>query len=151
MAAESKTAAPASVSLRLRAEDGEDLAVISAILQDSLVAVGDIAYLPEERRFVLIANRFRAEMAGKNLERVLTGVRFDEVTAVSRQRFNLRDSDRILVLLALRVEGKALRLDFAGGAGVRLEVGGILCHLEDLGEPWPTHRQPWHPDESGGH
>jgi hypothetical protein len=135
--------------LKLRAEDEEDIAVISAVLQDSLVAVGDMAYVPADRRFVFIANRFRAEVASKGLERVRSGVRFDEVAAIQRQRLNLRDRDRILVLLAIRMEDKALRLDFAGGAGIRLEVGRILCHLEDLGEPWPTQRKPRHPIAGG--
>src|SRR5207244_12488326 len=44
--------------LKLRAEDEEDLAVVSAILQDALVPIGEMAYLPEEQRFVLVANRF---------------------------------------------------------------------------------------------
>jgi hypothetical protein len=33
--------------LKLRAGDAEDLAVISAILQDALVSVGEMIYLPE--------------------------------------------------------------------------------------------------------
>ncbi|HZU89593.1 MAG TPA: DUF2948 family protein [Stellaceae bacterium] len=48
-------------ALRLRAEDTDDLAVISACLQDALVPVGDIAYMPEEQSFVFVANRFRWE------------------------------------------------------------------------------------------
>ncbi len=49
------------VALKLRAEDAEDLAVISACLQDALVAVSDLAYAPEERSFLFVANRFRWE------------------------------------------------------------------------------------------
>jgi hypothetical protein len=40
-------------------------------------------------------------------------------------------------------------LIFAGGAAIRLEVDGILCHLEDLGEPWPTRWQPAHAAADG--
>ena len=47
--------------LKLRAEDEEDLAVVSTILQDALVPVAEMAYLPEEKRFVLVANRFKWE------------------------------------------------------------------------------------------
>jgi len=148
MAAEPARGATAD-PLKLRAVDGEDIAVMSAILQDALVAVSEIAYLPDEHRFVMIANRFRGEVATINLERVRCGVRFDNVTAVWRQGFSPRDRDRILVLLAIRAEDGVLRLDFAGGPAIRLEVAGILCHLEDLGEPWPTPRQPRHRIESG--
>ena len=49
--------------LRLRAEDDEDLAVISACLQDALVSVRDLAYDRDARTFVLVANRFRWEGA----------------------------------------------------------------------------------------
>jgi len=48
-------------ALRLLARDEEDLAVISAILQDALIPVSEMAYLPDERRFALVANRFRWE------------------------------------------------------------------------------------------
>ena len=48
-------------ALKLRAEDAEDLAVISACLQDALVPVRDLAYVPEDRTFLLVANRFRWE------------------------------------------------------------------------------------------
>ena len=45
--------------LRLMALDGEDLSVISAAAQDSLVAVRDCAWFKDEKRFVLLVNRFR--------------------------------------------------------------------------------------------
>jgi Protein of unknown function (DUF2948) len=141
--------APASAPLKLRAEDDEDIAVISAILQDALVTVADMAYLSDEHCFALIVSRFRGEAERQALERTRCALRFDDVAAVWRQNFSLRDPDRILVLLAITVEDTVLRLDFAGGAGVRLEVRRILCHLEDLGEPWPTRRRPRHPVESG--
>ncbi|MGH6948407.1 MAG: DUF2948 family protein [Kiloniellales bacterium] len=47
--------------LKLRAQDEEDLAVISACLQDALVPLSNIAWLKGEQRFVLVANRFRWE------------------------------------------------------------------------------------------
>ena len=37
--------------------------------------------------------------------------------------------------------------DFAGGSSIRLSVERILCHLDDLGEPWPTRWRPRHPVE----
>jgi len=47
--------------LKLRAEDDEDLAVVSAFLQDALLPVAEMVYLPAEQRFVLVANRFMWE------------------------------------------------------------------------------------------
>lgn len=136
-------------ALKLRAADEEDLAVLSAILQDALVSVGEMVYQPEEKRFVLVANRFRWEPeAGgtrRSFERILTGLRIDAVTKVRRRGVDPRDQDQILNLLTIRVEPDTLLLEFAGGASIRLEVERILCHLDDLGEPWPTRWRPKHP------
>ena len=49
----------ASRPLKLRARDRGDLEVISALLQDALVPLVDVSYLPREKRLVLVANRFR--------------------------------------------------------------------------------------------
>ena len=81
-------------ALKLRAEDAEDLAVISAILQDALVPVGEMAYLPEEQRFVLVANRFRweprrrARRTPQTFERTLSGLRIDGVTGGAAARLH---------------------------------------------------------------
>jgi Protein of unknown function (DUF2948) len=135
-------------ALKLRAVDADDVAVISAVLQDALVPVAEMAWLPEERRFVLVANRFRWEPAElpagtrDRFERTLAGLCIEHVLRVQRRGFSPSDGNRILALLALRAEGDALFLDFAGGASIRLEVAHIEGRLDDLGEPWPT---PWRP------
>ena len=137
-------------ALKLRAEDAEDLAVISACLQDALVAVRDLAYAPEERSFLIVANRFRWEHGlgpapGEvPYERVLCGITFSEVTAVSYSGFRRTNDGRILSLLAIRPEDQAVRLEFSGGPAIRLDVARILCHASDLGDPWPTPWQPRH-------
>ena len=137
-------------ALKLRAEDTEDLAVISACLQDALVAVRDLAYVPEERSFLFVANRFRWEnglrpMPGEApYERVLCGVALSEVAAVSYSGFRRSDDGRILSLLAIRFEEGTVHLEFSGGAAIRLDVARILCHAGDLGDPWPTPWQPRH-------
>jgi hypothetical protein len=49
--------------LKLRALDEEDFGVIAALVQDALVPISEMAYLPEEKRFVMLLNRFRWETA----------------------------------------------------------------------------------------
>jgi hypothetical protein len=140
-------------ALKLRAEDADDLLVLSACLQDALVPVRDLAYVAEERTFVLVANRFRWENRASaspetgERERVLCAVSFAGVSGVSYRGFRRSDEDRILALLAIRAVsvpsgGAAVHLEFSGDAVIRLEVARILCLAKDLGEPWPT---PWHP------
>ena len=143
--------------LKLRAEDEEDLRTISAILQDALVPVSEMAFLPEERRFALVANRFRweceneapnaedgGEPAGPLFERILTGLCFEGVSAVRLKNIDRRRGSRILELLHLGWEPGCLTLTFAGGAAIRLEAAGISCRLDDMCEPWPTPFRPWH-------
>jgi hypothetical protein len=139
--------------LRLRAEDAEDIAVLSACLQDALVLVGDFAFAADERRFMFLANRFRwesgapPEPAEGGFERILCGITFEDVAGVSYRGFRRGEGGRILSLLAIRTQpgaaGATIDLEFAAGATVRLEVAQIRCRMKDVGEPYPT---PWLPD-----
>jgi hypothetical protein len=146
---------PPKAALRLRAEDREDLAVISACLQDALVSVADLAYDRDAETFLLAANRFRWECApaaegdGMEFERILCGLTFEAVEGVAYRGFRRADLDRLLSLLAIRQDERsaAIELAFAGGATIRLHARQIRCRLHDVGEPWPTSRQPDHPLE----
>jgi hypothetical protein len=139
-----------STTLKLRAEDADDLAVISACLQDALVPVRDLAYAAEDRTFLLVANRFRWEgglRPGPDEDahqRILCGVSFSDVSAVSYSGFRRSEDGRILSLLAIRPDAGAILLEFSGGATIRLQAARILCLARDLGEPWPTRWQPRH-------
>ena len=139
--------------LKLRAVDAEDLSVISACLQDAIVAAVDMAWEPAEGRFVLVASRFCWEgcrdAEGALLERVHAGLCFDGVSAVRHRGIDRSQRDALLSLLALRPVEGGIHLDFAGGATIRLEAERILCHLQDLDEPWPTQWRPSHPLEEG--
>lgn len=139
-------------ALRLLARDEEDLAVLSMVLQDALISVSEMAYIPDEQRFVLLANRFRWEPPvdgpRKNFERRHTGLSIGGVTNVKRRGFSLAEPDRILVLLAILPVPGGLQLHFAGDASIRLETAEIVCHLDDLSESWPTKWQPRHPLEN---
>ncbi len=140
-----------SGKLKLSAVDAEDLAVISAAIQDALVAVRDCAYLKEEKRFVLLLNRFRWE-ADPSVEaayfRTHSALVFNEVTAVQHHEILLGEPDRMLELLAVAQENdRSVTLRFAAGRAIRLEIGRLACHLGDVGEPWPTPWKPAHPVE----
>jgi hypothetical protein len=140
-------------ALKLRAEDADDLAVLSACLQDALVPVRDLAYVPDQKVFVFVANRFRWESGLRpapgdgDRQRILCAVTFSGVAGVSYRGFRRSDEDRILALLAIRAMAEsagaqAILLEFSGHGAIRLEVARIQCRAKDLGEPWPT---PWHP------
>lgn len=160
---------PASTALKLRARDAEDLRALATVLQDALVPVKDMAYLKREKRFVLVVNRFMWETAPQDpqmppplegdagfadeappppFSRVNCGIVFDRVRGVRTRGLNLTDRDQILNLLTVEVDNKGVVLLFSGGAAIRLDGQGIHCHLEDLGEPWPTDRRPEHADDA---
>lgn len=141
--------------LRLRAHDGDDLKIISAMTQDAILKVGDIAYLPKARRFAFVANRFVWETAGQRrrgaFARVRAGVHFDDVLSVRQMNIRADAKDAVLELLAIRFEpaadgAGAVILEFSGGGGVRLDVEAINAELSDLSPPWPARRRPDHQD-----
>lgn len=139
--------------LKLRGQDLEDLQVVSSTLQDALVAVRDMGYLPDQRRFALVFNRFCWEVpadADGKFRRVHCALAFDEVRRVSMRDIDRGIDDRILSLLSIEGHADAatgafgIQLNFAGKPAIRLEVDRLLCHLEDVGEPWPTAWRPAH-------
>lgn len=139
--------------LRLIAEDAEDLKVFSACLQDAVVKVGDFAFLPNERRFAFVANRFVWECAADRkrgpFARVRTGAHFDDVRAVRQQNIRADAQDAVLELLAIRFDPGAdgtgaVRMEFSGGGAIKLEVESVNAQLRDLSAPWATARKPDH-------
>ena len=135
--------------VNLRAVDAEDMTLISACLQDALVPLDDIVYLPEDGQLVMVANRFRWEKLDRQsdsgpFERVHAGVRFDNVTKVSYRGIDRRRAGQVLVLLTIRAASDIVELCFSGEAAIRLEVSGIRCLLKDLGTAWTTKMKPRH-------
>lgn len=144
--------------LKLRVDDAEDLAIVSAQLQDAIVPIGDMAYLAAEKRFAMVANRFMWEVdavepaatddvlegEGPVFLRTNCGVRFEGVKAVRSRGLDLRDRGQMLDLLAIRWEDGGVELHFSGDATLRLEMDRPVCLIEDVGEPWPTTRRPAH-------
>ena len=145
--------------LRLIALDAEDLRVLSAQLQDAVLKVEDLAYLPKERRFAMLANRFNwaGAFTGKQRDRRQytrhrCAVRFEQVGAARVQGIDLDDAARVLSLLAIDFEPNAegdpsgnVTMIFAGGAAIRLEVAYIEAELRDLGAVWAAASKPEHP------
>ena len=139
--------------LKLRAVDTEDLSILSACLQDAVIAISETRYLPAEERFLFVANRFRWEDNDRTnaaegaaiYERVHCGVCFDNVTAVRQQGLVQQRAGQIVSLLSVEPGEGHIDLHFSAGIVIRLEVTDILCHLQDIDEPWPTQWRPSHP------
>lgn len=139
--------------LRLMAGDADDLNVISACLQDAVAKLGDFAFMPDERRFALVANRFVWECAPDRktgpFMRVRAGVHFEDVLSAQFQHLKTDAADAVVELLAIRFEAGedgagAVHLDLAGGGAIRLEVESVNAYLSDISEPWRTRSKPSH-------
>ncbi|MGH6865551.1 MAG: DUF2948 family protein [Methyloceanibacter sp.] len=153
-------AAVAMNPLKLLALDEADLEVVSSHLQDAVVRVGDIAYLPSQKRFAAVLHRFdwetAIEPAAKHYRRRRAALRFDRVLGAQHKQLKPHAEDRVLSLLAIGFEaddppGGRVTLTFSGGASIQLKVECLEAELSDLGPAWRTHSKPEHPgDEPGG-
>jgi hypothetical protein len=129
--------------LKLAAEDADDLKAISALVQDAVLTVADMAYLPKARRFAMVLNRYRWEAGttGVRGTRVRAGLRIDNVLKAESQHIPQTAKDTILSLLALTFDGDpdgggTLTLNFSAGKAVRLTVEALDVALDDLTEAW---------------
>jgi hypothetical protein len=134
--------------LRLRAEDVEDLAVMSAALQDAVGKIGDIRFEAQSRRLTLTLNRYRWEAGGRS--RVRAALQLGSVDGVEARRLRRDAPEAVVELLALTFEpdpeppGGALILSFAGGGDLKVKVECVDAVLADVSAPWPTPRTPRH-------
>ena len=141
-----------SGALKLKAGDAEDLEVISARLQDAVGRLKDFVWLPKERRFAVLLNRFRWEARGP-ASRVQAALRFDGVSKVQSQNVKLGAPEAVVSLLAIRFTpgeepGGMVELTLAGGGAFRLTVECIDAELADLTRPWTARAKPDHKDQA---
>jgi hypothetical protein len=140
--------------LKLIAMDAEDLAILSAHCQDAVLKVGDLAFLPKERRFALAMNRFVWEEAANrrsSFERRRSVLHFERVEAVRTLKLDRRRTETILELLAVTFTAKdepagTVELAFAGGATLQFDVECIEAQLTDTAAAWETKNLPAHDD-----
>jgi hypothetical protein len=138
--------------LKLIALDPDDIAVVSTHLQDAVVKVADIVWLPSEHRLVIGLNRFDWEACGCEdpcYKRRRTALRFDRVMAFRSRNVDCKDKDAVLNLLAVEYDATdapagTVTLIFSGGAALRLEVECLECELTDLGPTWDAKARPEH-------
>ena len=135
--------------LRLVALDQEDLAVISAHLQDAEVRIKDLAYLPRERRFALVAQRFDWECSPTEPRRRLTGLHFERVLGARCRGVDRGQADKVLNLLGVTFaetdapSGTATLL-FDDGSAIQLDMECVEAQMKDLGPVWACDKRPTH-------
>lgn len=130
-----------SPQLKLIALDADDLAVISAHVQDARVRASDIIWRAREKRLVIGMSRLDWEQAiqGEPKPRRLTAaLRFDRVLACKARNIDLAQPKAALDLVGIEFHpteapGGCALLLFADGGALRLDLECLECELTDLG------------------
>jgi hypothetical protein len=126
---------------RLIALEADDLAVISAHVQDAAVRVGDIIWRPAEKRLVVGMNLLDWDqtISGEVVPcRLAAALRFDRVLSCKSRNIDLDARETALDLLGIEFHpgtapGGSAVLYFASGGALRLDVECLECELANLG------------------
>ena len=142
-------------NLKLIAKTDEDLRVLSAHLQDSIVKTSDIANLQKNKIFLMQLNRFMWEDVEKGVfrknKRIRTVLKFENVLKVTSKNVNQKKNDRFLDFLAIEMfkmpdKNFEMNLIFSGDVIIKLVVEVIEVTLDDQGSPWESKSKPRHDD-----
>jgi len=140
-------------NLKLIAKNEEDLNVISAYLQDSVILVKDIVFLKKNRSFIFMANRFMWEDAEKGVfrknKRIRSAIKFGEVLEAQSKNINQKNKNFPIEFLAIKCSSAEddiykIRIFFAGDSMITLKAEVIEVALEDLGNSWDVKYIPKH-------
>nr|WP_325254080.1 DUF2948 family protein [Amylibacter sp.] len=158
MAQDAKFEDGAEKPLRLKAEDSADLVAVSTMLQDAVLPVSEMKWQPDQRRFGLLANRFRwedadaASTAKRAFERVQAVLVVDSVLKVRTSGLDPADRDQVISLLSVSFEAGedgtgTLVLTLAGDGAIALDVECVDVTLKDVTRPYvaPSGKAPTHP------
>jgi len=143
----SRSSPQPSAPLRLLAQDPEDLAVMSAAMQDAVAKIGDISFEAKARRLTIAFNRYRWEAGGG--ERVRSALQLGGVLNVQARKLRRNAPEAVIEILALTFEpgeapGGVITVSCAGGGDLRASVECVEAVLADVSQPWPTPRKPAH-------
>ena len=129
--------------MKLNAIDTEELKIIATVLQDGLIEVSDVKYLPSIRTFIVMITRFMWEekIVNKTNNRTKAVLVFEDVLAVHSKNIDQMDKAKVLELLTInfyynKSKNIEIELLFNNDATIKLETEVVQAKLEDQGESW---------------
>jgi|TARA_B100001059_G_C17700585_1_gene509865 hypothetical protein len=140
-------------NLKLIAKTVEDLRVVSAHLQDSIVNISDIANLKKNKIFLMQLNRFMWEDVEKGIfrknKRIRTILKFENILEVHSKNINQLKKDKFLDFLAIETNqmpdnNYQMNIIFAGNSIIKIISEVIEVTLDDQGDPWSSKNKPKH-------
>ena len=141
------------VNLKLLGKNQEDLKIISAYLQDSILIVKDMIFLKQNRTFIMMVNRFMWEDVEKGVfrqnKRIRCAIKFEEVIKVESKNLNQKNKNKPLECLAIQcssIFGETYKINifFAGNSIITIISEVIEVALHNLGNPWNVKHIPTH-------
>ncbi|WP_217578615.1 DUF2948 family protein [Mesorhizobium sp. GbtcB19] len=140
-------------ALKLIALDDQDLSIVSAHVQDAVMKVSDLEYLPAAKRFVLTMNRFvweaKSGLFRQHNERRQSVLHFDRVLGAKTSGIQRDKPAEVLSLLAISFiaiskPAGIVELVFSGGGTIMLDVECVEARLADVGGSWEATSRPAH-------
>ena len=129
--------------MKLNAIDTEELKIIATVLQDGLIEVNDVKYLPSIRTFIIMITRFMWEekIVNKTNNRTKAVLVFEDVLAVHSRNIDQMNKTKVLELLTFnfynnKSKNIEIELLFNNDATIKLETEVVQAKLEDQGESW---------------
>ena len=129
--------------MKLNAIDTEELKIIATVLQDGLIEVSDVKYLPSIRTFIVMITRFMWEekIVNKTNNRTKAVLVFEDVLAVHSRNIDQMNKTKVLELLTFnfyynKSKNIEIELLFNNDATIKLETEVVQAKLEDQGESW---------------
>ena len=129
--------------MNLNAIDTDELKIIATILQDGLVEVSEVKYLPSIRSFIIMITRFMWEekIINKENKRVKAVLVFEDVLSVFSKNIDQMNKSNTLELMTFnyfptKTKNIEIQLLFKNDAIIKLETEIIKCKLQDQGKPW---------------
>ena len=129
--------------MKLNAIDTDELKIIATVLQDGLIEVNDVKYLPSIRTFIVMITRFMWEekIVNKTNNRTKAVLVFEDVLAVHSRNIDQMNKTKVLELLTFnfyynKSKNIEIELLFNNDATIKLETEVVQAKLEDQGETW---------------
>ena len=139
--------------LKLLGKNIEDLKIISAYCQDSIVKIKDLVYLKENKIFIMMLSRYMWEDIEigifRNYKRIKSVLKFNFIENVLAKNINQKHKTRNLELLAIKPNINQdnkydINLIFSGNSIMLLKAEEIDVMVDDQEYYWNVKHIPKH-------
>lgn len=139
--------------MRLLAKDEADLQVLSALVQDAVIRVGDLAFDKRGRNFIVPMNRFLWEKGRASVPaRARSVLELRDVLGVRARNIAMNRKNGLLNLLSIQCQaseepddpGGKLVLVFSDNAEIKVQVECLDAALIDISGAWGAKKRPRH-------